>query len=108
MVYLLRLMDSMNVQRTAAAAFTAEFENEQELRDEHRADLSFGALRLLTAESVALHTALLVIFAARGLGRLACGPHLADHHGLANPLESSIGSNCVVGLVFGLCIPSFD
>ncbi len=50
----------MNVQRTASAAFTAEFENEQELRDEHRANLSFGALRLPTAESVALHTALVV------------------------------------------------
>ena len=44
----------MNVQRTAPAAFTAEFENEQELRDEHRVNLSFGALRLLTAESIAL------------------------------------------------------
>src|SRR5213593_2977305 len=50
----------MNVQRTASAEFTAEFESEQELRDEHRANLSFGALRLPTAESVALHTALLV------------------------------------------------
>src|SRR2546430_11671422 len=50
----------MNVQRTAPASFTAEFENEQELRDEHRVNLSFGALRLLTAESIALHTALLV------------------------------------------------
>ena len=50
----------MNVQRTAEAAFTAEFENEQELRDEHRANLSFGALRLQSAEIVALHTALLV------------------------------------------------
>ena len=50
----------MNVQRTASTAFTAEFENEQELRDEHRANLSFGALRLPTAESVALHTALVV------------------------------------------------
>jgi hypothetical protein len=50
----------MNVQRTAAAAFTAEFENEQELRDEHRANLSFGALRLVTTESVALHAPLMV------------------------------------------------
>ena len=50
----------MIVQRTAAAAFTAEFENEQELRDEHRANLSFGALRLSTSESVALHTVLQV------------------------------------------------
>jgi hypothetical protein len=50
----------MKVQRTAPSAFTAEFENEQELRDEHRANLSFGALRLLTTESVALHTVLMV------------------------------------------------
>jgi len=50
----------MNVQRTATAAFTAEFDSEQELRDEHRANLSFGAIRLPTAESVALHTALMV------------------------------------------------
>ncbi len=50
----------MNVQRTASGAFTVEFENEKELRDEHRANLSFRALRLPTAESVALHTALLV------------------------------------------------
>ena len=50
----------MIVQRTAVGAFTAEFENEQELRDEHRANLSFGALRLQTDESVSLHAALLV------------------------------------------------
>jgi hypothetical protein len=50
----------MNVQRTASAVFTAEFENEKELRDEHSSNLSFGALRLLTAESVAPHTALQV------------------------------------------------
>jgi hypothetical protein len=50
----------MNVQRTASAAFTAEFDNEQELRDEHRANLSFGALRLPTTESVAPDTVLLV------------------------------------------------
>jgi hypothetical protein len=50
----------MNVQRTATAVFIAEFEDEQELRDEHRANLSFGALRLLTGESVALHTVLMV------------------------------------------------
>jgi hypothetical protein len=50
----------MNVQRTAESAFTAEFESEQELRDEHRDNLSFGALRLPTTESVPLHTALAV------------------------------------------------
>jgi hypothetical protein len=50
----------VNVRRTAAAAFTAEFENEQELREEHRSNLSFGAFRLATAESVALDTVLLL------------------------------------------------
>src|SRR5437016_7810267 len=50
----------MNVQRTASAAFTAEFENEQELREEHRANLSFGALRLPTSETVPLDTTLLL------------------------------------------------
>lgn len=50
----------MNVQRTAAAAFTAEFESEEELQAEHRTNLSLGALRLSTSESVPLHTTLLV------------------------------------------------
>ena len=50
----------MNVQRTAAAAFTAEFESEDELQAEHRTNLSLGALRLVTSESVPLHTTLLV------------------------------------------------
>src|SRR5688572_24937830 len=50
----------MRVTRTAAAAFTAEFENEQELREEHRTNLSMGALRLTTSEKAALHTVLLV------------------------------------------------
>lgn len=50
----------MKVRRTASAAFTAEFENEQELRDEHRMNLSLGALRLPTTETVALHTTLQV------------------------------------------------
>src|SRR5215212_3454239 len=42
----------MKVKRTSAAAFHAEFESEEELRDEHRTNLAFGALRLPTAESV--------------------------------------------------------
>lgn len=50
----------MNVQRTASAAFLVQFENEQEVRDEFRDNLSFGALRLPTAESVALNTLLLL------------------------------------------------
>lgn len=55
----------MNVQRTAEAAFSAAFESEQELRDEHSANLSFGALRLPTPDSVAPDTALEVTL---------CGP----------------------------------
>ena len=50
----------MNVQRTAAAAFTAEFESEEELQNEHRTNLSLGALRLPTSEAVPNHTTLLV------------------------------------------------
>src|SRR3954467_6516079 len=49
----------MNVTRTASAAFTVEFENEEELRDEHRANLSVGGLRLVTSEAAALNAALL-------------------------------------------------
>lgn len=50
----------MNVTRTASAAFTAEFESEEELREEHRTNLSMGGLRLVTAEKVALNATLLV------------------------------------------------
>ena len=50
----------MNVTRTASAAFTAEFESEEELRLEHAANLSFNALALETAETVARDATLLV------------------------------------------------
>ena len=50
----------MKVTRTAPLAFTLEFESDQELRDEHRTNLSLGALRLPTAETVALRTTLQV------------------------------------------------
>jgi hypothetical protein len=50
----------MKVTRTASASFTAEFESEEELREEHRVNLSNGGLSLQTAETVALHTTLLV------------------------------------------------
>lgn len=46
----------MNVERTADAAFTAEFESEDELR----VNLAHGALRLPTSETVPLHTNLAV------------------------------------------------
>lgn len=61
----------MKVQRTASAEFVAEFESEEELRDEHRANLSFGALRLTTAETVALHTALQVTLRGPWGGQIA-------------------------------------
>lgn len=54
----------MKVERTAPGAFTAEFESEQELQNEFRANLSFGALRLPTGESVAPET--VVTLALRG------------------------------------------
>lgn len=50
----------MKAERTASAAFTVEFESELELRDEHRTNLSFGALLIPTVETFALDTALLV------------------------------------------------
>jgi hypothetical protein len=50
----------MNVTRSASAAFTAEFESEEELRAEHSANLSMGGLRLATTESVALNATLLL------------------------------------------------
>jgi hypothetical protein len=53
----------MNVQRTATAAFTARFESEQELREEHRTNLSVGGLRLPTAERIAPQTTLLLTLA---------------------------------------------
>jgi len=50
----------MKVTRTASAAFIVEFESEDELREEHRANLSMSGLRLATTETVALNATLLV------------------------------------------------
>src|SRR5437660_7785394 len=50
----------MKVTRTASAAFTVEFESEDELQEEHRTNLSMGGLRLATTETVALNATLLV------------------------------------------------
>ena len=50
----------MKAERNASAAFTVAFESEQELRDEHRTNLSFGALRIPTADIIAHDTTLLV------------------------------------------------
>ena len=58
----------MKVERTAAAAFTAAFESEEELRSEHRTNLSFGALRLPTAERIPPDTLLLVTLRGPGGG----------------------------------------
>lgn len=61
MTFKLHQLDQpMRVTRTASAAFTAELESEEELREEHRLNLSQGGLRLVTTESVALHATLLV------------------------------------------------
>lgn len=59
----------MKVTRTASAAFTAEFESEEELREEFRANLMFGALALPTAESLPADSAVLVTL---------CGPTGAE------------------------------
>ncbi len=45
----------MRVERTGDGSFTAVLESEQELRDEHRQNLSHGALRLVTSEAVPLY-----------------------------------------------------
>lgn len=58
----------MRITRTASAAFTAEFESEEELREEHRTNLSQGGLSLATPETVALHTTLLVTLRGPGGG----------------------------------------
>jgi hypothetical protein len=58
----------MKVTRTASAAFTVEFEDEAELRQEHRANLSMGGLRLHTNETVSLNTLLLVTLRGPGGG----------------------------------------
>ncbi|MGK2858466.1 MAG: hypothetical protein ACSLFQ_14800 [Thermoanaerobaculia bacterium] len=48
----------MIVERTAAAAFTLEFESEEELQSEHGINLVHGALRIPTAEAIPLYSAM--------------------------------------------------
>jgi len=55
----------MKVTRTAPAAFTAEFESEEELREEFRTNLMFGALALPSSEALAVDTSVQVTL---------CGP----------------------------------
>ena len=76
----------MKVTRTAVDAFTAEFESEDELRDEHRTNLSVGALRLPTSERVALHTTLQVTLRGPWGG------------------EASMGATVVAELVDGIAL----
>lgn len=56
----------MRVERTGSAAFAAEFESEEELREEHRVNLSQGALLLPTSETVPLHATLLITLRGPG------------------------------------------
>jgi len=51
----------MRVQQTSAAEFTLEFETEEELRDEHRTNLSFNALKIAASVKIAVDTKLLVL-----------------------------------------------
>ena len=48
----------MIVECSAPASFTAHFESEEELREEHRVNLAFNALKLTTTESVAPDSAI--------------------------------------------------
>jgi len=50
----------MKATRTGPGAFTVEFESEEEVREEHRANLSMGGLRLPTNEKPALFAAVAV------------------------------------------------
>jgi hypothetical protein len=84
----------MKVTRTASAAFTVEFESEEELRDEHRTNLSMGGLRLATTEGVTLNATLLVTlrgpWGGESLARATVVANLPDAIALAidgNPDE---------------------
>jgi hypothetical protein len=48
----------MKVDRTSPTAFKAQFETEEELREEHRTNLAFNALRLVTTEDVPVDAAI--------------------------------------------------
>jgi hypothetical protein len=56
----------MKVTRTASAAFTAEFESDEELREEFRTNLMFGALAIPSEEAIAVDTKLLVTLRGPG------------------------------------------
>jgi PilZ domain len=61
----------MRVTRTAPAAFLAELESEEELREEYRVNLSQGGLRLPTSESVAVFSVVTVTLRGPGGGEAA-------------------------------------
>ncbi len=95
----------MKVTRTGSEAFSLEFESEQELRDEHRVNLSQRALRLATSEVVPLHTSVTItlrgpwggeaVVRATVVAALPDGPALGIEEGdgdlllrlLSNPAE---------------------
>jgi len=52
------MIPGMLATRTGPGAFAIEFETEDELRLEHRTNLSVGGLRLTTAEKLPLHSSL--------------------------------------------------
>jgi len=58
----------MKVKRISDSAFRAEFESEEELREEYRLNLSQGALRLATDHTAPLHATLLIMLLGPGGG----------------------------------------
>lgn len=83
----------MHVRRVSDAAFTAEFASEEEVREEHRVNLSQGALRLVTAERAPLHALLLVTlrgpWGGEAFARARVVAELPD--GIALAIESNAG-----------------
>jgi hypothetical protein len=81
----------MKVDRTAPGAFTVEFESDEELRDEHRANLSVGGLRLPTAERPLLYSTLVVTL--RGVGGSQADVHATVVAPLPDGVALSIEGN---------------
>ena len=71
---------TMRVERISDAAFAAEFEDGQELREEHRLNLSQWALRLATAEKVPLYAKLQITLRGPFGGVGPAGPERSDRH----------------------------
>jgi len=64
----------MRVEQTGAAAFTATFESEEELRNEHRTNLVVGGLRLPTTEKFPPRATIQVLLVGPWEGRALSGP----------------------------------